>query len=403
MATNGVTLAGRHQQIPMAISINWNSLPFNLFDCVPWWSPPFPPPPFFFFFFLLPSISGYWFPIWFGNFRRRQVAMMIAIWLLLLISGERRVREKFEQFNFSSLIIMMILFPVFISPPPLESFSILFSFWISKYQFVLLFFFFKLILIFLIICSFLKSLFLVIRMLLLPVASGNVKTDAQRRRALSLTCVSPGHSIKLDSGVEIRFHRNPRHFRLVTSGPPPEADTGNDRNSTQKHLQELSTMEDGTLPVYFRLTSGPLTGSDRNFNPKTFCRRCWWLTRVHFRLFMAGPDREWPEVTGTRTPRRWWLSGVDKCPGGENAGSADRWLALGLGGAAPVTSSIPVFPLMNLFYFSIENCNRAALIVDWQLIHDFRLPRSSPLLVIGSHAPPSSFISFRFIIDLIWF
>ena len=362
-----------------------------------------PPPPFFFFFFLLPSISGYWFPIWFGNFRRRQVAMMIAIWLLLLISGERRVREKFEQFNFSSLIIMMILFPVFISPPPLESFSILFSFWISKYQFVLLFFFFKLILIFLIICSFLKSLFLVIRMLLLPVASGNVKTDAQRRRALSLTCVSPGHSIKLDSGVEIRFHRNPRHFRLVTSGPPPEADTGNDRNSTPKHLQELSTMEDGTLPVYFRPTSGPLTGSDRNFNPKTFCKRCWWLTRVHFRLFMAGPDREWPEVTGTRTPRRWWLSGVDKCPGGENAGSADRWLALGLGGAAPVTSSIPVFPLMNLFYFSIENCNRAALIVDWQLIHDFRLPRSSPLLVIGSHAPPSSFISFRFIIDLIWF
>jgi len=334
MATNGVTLAGRHQQIPMAISINWNSLPFNLFDCVPWWSPPFPPPPFFFFFFLLPSISGYWFPIWFGNFRRRQVAMMIAIWLLLLISGERRVREKFEQFNFSSLIIMMILFPVFISPPPLESFSILFSFWISKYQFVLLFFFFKLILIFLIICSFLKSLFLVIRMLLLPVASGNVKTDAQRRRALSLTCVSPGHSIKLDSGVEIRFHRNPRHFRLVTSGPPPEADTGNDRNSTQKHLQELSTMEDGTLPVYFRLTSGPLTGSDRNFNPKTFCRRCWWLTRVHFRLFMAGPDREWPEVTGSdrnSNPKTLMVERCGQVPRGWERGVSRSLIGFGAG------------------------------------------------------------------------
>ena len=288
-------------------------------------------------------------------------------------------------------------------------FGIIFdSFFILNFKISICFvvFFFKLILIFLIICSFLKSLFLVIRMLLLPVASGNVKTDAQRRRALSLTCVSPGHSIKLDSGVEIRFHRNPRHFRLVTSGPPPEADTGNDRNSTPKHLQELSTMEDGTLPVYFRFTSGPwpeVTGTSTQKRSardvggwQGFTSGCSWPVPI-------GNDRKWPEVTGTRTPRRWWLSGVDKCPGGENAGSADRWLALGLGGAAPVTSSIPVFPLMNLFYFSIENCNRAALIVDWQLIHDFRLPRSSPLLVIGSHAPPSSFISFRFIIDLIWF
>ena len=216
-------------------------------------------------------------------------------------------------------------------------FGIIFdSFFILNFKISICFvvFFFKLILIFLIICSFLKSLFLVIRMLLLPVASGNVKTDAQRRRALSLTCVSPGHSIKLDSGVEIRFHRNPRHFRLVTSGPPPEADTGNDRNSTQKHLQELSTMEDGTLPVYFRLTSGPLTGSDRNFNPKTFCRRCWWLTRVHFRLFMAGPDREWPEVTGSdrnSNPKTLMVERCGQVPRGWERGVSRSLIGFGAG------------------------------------------------------------------------
>ena len=223
----------------------------------------------------------------------------------------------------------------FLFPRPLwNHFRFFFHFEFQNINLFCCFFFFKLILIFLIICSFLKSLFLVIRMLLLPVASGNVKTDAQRRRALSLTCVSPGHSIKLDSGVEIRFHRNPRHFRLVTSGPPPEADTGNDRNSTQKHLQELSTMEDGTLPVYFRLTSGPLTGSDRNFNPKTFCKRCWWLTRVHFRLFMAGPDREWPEVTGSdrnSNPKTLMVERCGQVPRGWERGVSRSLIGFGAG------------------------------------------------------------------------